>query len=121
MSVVRFAASLAGGLLLGLGVAAIEGWAARQGAPLEFWGFPPSPLMGLGAFGVLLAILSRSRGLRRAGATVVCVVLGLAALAVFWWLTAYRVPLWSLGAWLWLAAIGLGAVSLWALRSAVRT
>jgi len=121
MSGARVVASLAGGLLLGLGVATIEAWAARQGAPLQFWGFPASPVIGLGTFGLLLAIPSRSRTLRRAAAIVLCAVLGLAALAVFWWLYAYRVPLWSLGAWLWLTAIGLAAGAFWALRRAVRT
>lgn len=120
MSVAGFAASLTGGLLLGFGAATIAGVYARRGFGPEVWGLPAGPVVGLMAFCVLLAMFSRVRALRRAGAAVVCVVLGLAALAVFWWIAVYRVSPWP-GTWIWIIAIGLATGSLWALRWAFRT
>lgn len=107
--------------MVALGVAMIGRLEARQGTPLNFWGLPASLVAGLAALGVLLAFSSERRILRRAGAAVLCIVLGLAAWAIFWWLYAFRAPPWSLWFWLWLIGFGLATGSLLALRRAVRT
>lgn len=118
--ITRIAASLAVALLVGVAVTMVVS-AILFGPGIEFWGLVDGSVAGLVTFGVLLAVRSKGVALRRAGAALLFLVLGLVAFALIWWIAAWGVPLGTLeGLWLWPTAAGFTIGALLALRWLVR-
>ncbi len=77
MSVTRIAASLAAALLLGAVVAVTASSIIdlQRSTAIGFWGWVNGSVVGLAAFGALLAASPGNLGVRRAGAVLLSVVL----------------------------------------------